>query len=78
MQLVDKVFRVENPYELIEQCSGLLNEFSGRKTTLSGVSAVNSLFDTASGVEQAEEGEFDDPNDEKFIDLESKLINGEE
>lgn len=78
MELVDQVFRVENPMQLIEDCTGLLNEFSGRKTSLSGASAVNSLFDTATGVEQAEEGEFDDPNDEKFVDLENKLINGEE
>jgi len=73
MELVDQVFRVENPYELLNQCSALLSEFSGRKTRKSGAEAVHDIFTTddgSSATEMAEGGEFDDPNDPKLMELE--------
>jgi hypothetical protein len=76
MELVDKVFRVENPYELLDQCSALLSEFSGRKTRKSGSEAVHDLFETeeeSSNITRSESGDFDDPNDEKLAELEKTL-----
>ncbi len=73
MELVDQVFKVENPYELLNQCSSLLSEFSGRKTRKSGAEAVHDIFTTddgSSATEMAEGGEFDDPNDPKLMELE--------
>jgi len=76
MELVDQVFRVENPYELLEQSSALLSEFSGRKTRKSGAEAVHDIFTTGDGTsanEMAEGGEFDDMNDPKLTELEQSL-----
>jgi len=76
MELVDQVFRSDEPMRLLDDCAALLAEFSGRRTRKSGAEAVHDIFDTGSDdmvVEGAEAGDFDDPNDERLIELEESM-----
>jgi hypothetical protein len=77
MELVDMVFKSEEPYKLLDQCIPLMTEFSGRKTRKTGADSVNDLFDTDDGETTeviAEAGAFDDPNDAEL----EKLVIGVE
>lgn len=79
MELVDQLFRVENPMQLLEQCQPLLAEFSGRKTRVSGADTVSDLFDSGETEEEVdygrcEAGDFNDPTDEKLRELEDSIM----
>lgn len=76
MELVYQVFRSQEPMKLLDQCSQLLNEFSGRKTRKSGAEAVHDIFDSGDSelvVDGAEAGDFSDPDDSKLGELESLI-----
>jgi hypothetical protein len=62
--------------KLLDQCSLLLAEFSGRKTRKSGAEAVHDIFDSGDDeviVDGAEAGDFDNPDDERLVELENSL-----
>jgi hypothetical protein len=76
MELVHQVFRSQEPMKLLDQCSLLLAEFSGRKTRKSGAEAVHDIFDSGDDeviVDGAEAGDFDNPDDERLVELENSL-----
>lgn len=77
MELVDQVFRSDEPMRLLDDCAALLAEFSGRRTRKSGAEAVHDIFDTGNDddfvVDGAEAGDFDDPDDERLVELEQEV-----
>ena len=73
MELVHQVFQSQEPMKLLDQCASLLSEFSGRKTRKSGAEAVHDIFDSGNDeliVDGAEAGDFDDPDDDRLVELE--------
>lgn len=76
MELVDQVFTSDEPMKLLDDCAALLAEFSGRKTRKSGAEAVHDVFETVEDdiiTDMAEAGDFDDPNDERLVELEESV-----